>query len=555
MTPPPVSQEMRLANKRLQSGDPRGAENIYRQVLLHYPNDADATHGLGLALFQMDRQNEGIQLIRTAISLNPSNAEYYRNLGVALMSAGQFDEVVVTLSQSPPDVLESPDIHHILGDALAAKKTFEPAAVSYRRAIELGESTGETWNKLGTCLLKVDRHEEAVAAFREAVRLKPDFVQAYVALGHALNLTRHLDEAIAASRTALRLKEELAEAQVNLGVSLYEKGLVDEALAAFERAVAINPEWPCGRYNLAGPLLVKGDYQRGWEEFEWRLRWEDFSSPWRKFEQPRWVGEDLKGKRILLYAEQGLGDTIQFVRYVPMVAQRGGRVILECQEPLFRLLGGVKGAVKLVRRGEELPPFDFHSSLLSLPRVFETNVKTIPASPGYVRVDDELRRKWETRISGRPGLKVGIVWAGTPGHKRDRDRSVGFQQLAPLAAVPGVKLFSLQKGLAAAEAKSAPAGTELVDLSGELTDFAETAAVIANLDLVISVDTSTAHLAGAMGKPVWVMIPFASDWRWMLEREDSPWYPTMRLFRQTEIGHWGDVILKIRDELIALAKR
>jgi len=274
----------------------------------------------------------------------------------------------------------------------------------------------------------------------------------------------------------------------------------------------------------------------------------------RNFTKPQWDGRALEGRTLLLHAEQGLGDAIQFIRYLPLMSQRGGRIIIECYAELQRLFQIMAGRCQIVACGQPLPAFDLHCPLLSLPRVFGTTLSNIPHVVPYLHPDAEEARKWHHRLLWQSRLvNVGLAWMGNPAHKNDRSRSIKLARLAPLGQVPGVRFFSLQKGEAAAETKTPPSGMELVDWTQELKDFADTAGLIANLDLVIAVDTAVVHLAGAMGKPVWTLLPFVPDWRWLLEREDSPWYPTMRLFRQNSWGDWDSVITRVVDAL-SLAK-
>jgi hypothetical protein len=300
-------------------------------------------------------------------------------------------------------------------------------------------------------------------------------------------------------------------------------------------------------WHLAGALLRRCDFDEGWREFEWRWRLRH-SAPRRSFTQPEWDGGDLQGRTILLYCEQGFGDVIQFIRYVPLVAKLGAPVIVPAPSQLARLLQSVPGA--RIVTNDPLPPFDLQLPLLSLPRVFNTGLQTIPAAIPYLHPDPLLVDQWKLKTScPGNGMKVGLAWAGRATHPNDRNRSISLQRLSPLTEINGPVFFSLHKGEPAAQATNPPAGMKLIDLMADVHDFADTAALIANLDLVITVDTAVAHLAGAMGKAVWVLLPFPSDWRWLLNRDDSPWYPTMRLFRQAQPGDWAAPILQIATAL------
>jgi tetratricopeptide (TPR) repeat protein len=346
------------------------------------------------------------------------------------------------------------------------------------------------------------------------------------------------------------LNPTVAEVHNNLGIALAGRGKIDEAITAHRRSIALKPQLAKAHHNLGIALLTRGDFQEGWAEYEWRWKCEGVPRLLRNFSQPQWDGGPLEGRIILLHAEQGFGDAIKFIRYVPLVAQRGGRVIIVCFAELERLFQAMPGAWQIVGPGHALPAFDLHAPLLSLPRILETTLSNIPRAVPYLQADADQATKWKHRLSVYPPcVNVGLVWAGRPTQRNDRNRSVQLARFAPLGQVAGIRFFSLQKGTAAAEAKAPPEGIELVDWTEDLKDFADTAALIANLDIVISVDTAVAHLAGAMGKPIWALLSSVPGWHWMLEREDSPWYPSMRLFRQPSLGDWDSVFKRLAEAL------
>jgi tetratricopeptide (TPR) repeat protein len=350
------------------------------------------------------------------------------------------------------------------------------------------------------------------------------------------------------------LNPELVEAHLNLGVALMAKTDVVPAITSFRRAIDLRPDSAKAHYNLALALLSSGNFREGWTENEWRWLCKGFTTPLRRFTQPLWDGSPLHGRTILLHCEQGFGDSIQFIRYAPLVAERGGRVVLWAPPELLSLMRGVQG-VETVATAEPFPPFDVHCPLLSLPRALDTRLESIPANVPYLFADPVRTARWKDKVvASANGLKIGLAWAGRPTHTNDRNRSIGLKQLAPLAEITGVTFYSLQKGSSAHHAAGAPSGMNLIDLTDELHDFADTAALIENLDMVIAVDTSVAHLAGAMGKRVWVLLPFSADWRWLLNREDNPWYPTMRLFRQKQIGNWDATIIELARALKSQVK-
>jgi TPR repeat/Glycosyltransferase family 9 (heptosyltransferase)/Tetratricopeptide repeat len=360
-----------------------------------------------------------------------------------------------------------------------------------------------------------------------------------------------LDEAIIAYRQAIALKPEYPEAYSNLGNALRDSGRLDEAIISYRQAIALKPNYAEAHGNLATALLLWGDFKSDFKEYEWRWKCANFLSPFRNFAQPRWDGGALETRTLLLYTEQGFGDALQFIRFLPLAAQHGGRIIVLCQTELQRLFRTMPVRCQVIAQNDPVPDFDLHCPVLSLPFIFGTTLGNVPNIVPYLYADGQDAKKWQQRLDDHlPNMKmgkVGLVWAGNL--KPNRNRSMELQCLAPLGQVPGVRFFSLQKGEASAQAKIPPAGMELVDWTDQLTDFADTAAMIADLDLIITIDTAVAHLAGAMGKPVWTMLPFNPDWRWLLEREDSPWYPTMRLFRQSTRGDWDSVIKQVTDAL------
>ena len=331
-----------------------------------------------------------------------------------------------------------------------------------------------------------------------------------------------------------------------MGFVLYGLGELAEAVDCFRRLLALQPESAEAKVNLGLIHLLQGNLAAGWAEYE--HRWEIGVGDERTFLQRKWKGEALKGDRILLYAEQGLGDTMQFIRYVPLVAAHGGDVLLEVQPALRGLLGGMDGASRVISRGEPLPEFAWQCPLMSLPLAFGTRMETIPAEVPYIHPDPARVEVWKQRL-GRRGPRIGLAWAGNPSHPRDRLRSIPLEQLAPLTRVAGTTFYSLQFGAGAEQMKQLSTDVTLIDLGEELKDFANLAAIVANLDLVISIDSSVAHLAGAMGKPVWILLNKGCDWRWFLDREDSPWYPTARLFRQRVPGDWEEVVKRVEQEL------
>jgi tetratricopeptide (TPR) repeat protein len=388
------------------------------------------------------------------------------------------------------------------------------------------------------------RLAEAEAVYRQILAVEPQNARALQLMGVVLHQRGNSAAGSELIRRAIQIDPSSPDFHSNLGVVLADCGQYDEALACYRQAVRLAPYDPDFHWNMAINLLSRGDFREGWDEFEWRLR-----SPGRNlnrgFPQPQWNGSDLTGKTILLHTEGGFGDAIQFIRYVPYVARRGGQIILDCQGELVRLFELLPGVSRVFRRYDALTHFDFQIPLQSLPRVFQTTLANIPADVPYLTAPQQSAQYWKEQLATEPGPKVGLVWAGSHAHSGRRTNSLEI--FAPLAEFPGIRFFSLQKG--PESKRPSPRGLSIVDYTDQMSDFADLAAFIDNLDLVISVDTSVAHLAGAMAKPVWTLVGYALDFRWLRNRLDSPWYPTMRLFRQEKGEKWISVVERVAQEL------
>ncbi len=470
------------------------------------------------------------------------SAVEWLQLGLEHQQNGRLEEAERIYRQVLARNPDHPDALHLLGVLAAQRGRAEAAAALIARAIALNPAAAFYHNNLGNVLQDMGRLTESLLCYEEALRLEPEYVEALVNLGNALNKLDRFGEALSCYLEAQRLRPDYAGLYVNLAHALIDQGLLEEAQGLVEEALRLEPDNAQAHGARSRIWLLKGDFERGLAEYEWR--WVLQPGSRRPFAQPEWDGSSLQGRRILLHAEQGLGDTIQFLRYVPLVQQAGGRVIVECPPRLVELAAGVEGVEQVVASGQPLPEFDLHAPLLSLPRILGTRLETIPARVPYLR--PPAAEDFPELPGGK--LRVGLAWAGNPAHRNDRRRSVPLERLEPLGSVEGVVFFNLQKGPAAEQ--GSPAGLRLEQLPGRWNDLPWLAASVARLDLVISVDTLQAHLAGALGRPVWLLLPFAPDWRWMLGRDDSPWYPTMRLFRQPAPGDWDSVIERVRQELV-----
>ena len=557
------------------------AIDAYRQALSRRPDFPEAANNLGVALAEQKRWAEAIEIYRGALASRPEYVEALSNLGDALRATSKTGEAVEALSKAATLRPDSPEILYNLGITLHADGRAGDAVTAYRKALSLRPDFSDALTNLGNALQDLMQFEEAIGVYRRAIALRPAEPEAHNNLGKALKETGQLPAAIQEYRTAISLRPSYADAHTNLGNALVERGHLDEAIAAYrqalacraedamvlsklayalgqqgrrdeaqeavKKAISVDPASVDAQWNMALALLLRGDFENGWPLYEVRHRVKRMSLD-PEFFETFWDGSDLHGQRILLIAEQGLGDAIQFIRYVPMVAARGGEILVLCQPRLSNLFEGPLGIRQVIPMGQALPPFDVCCPLMSLPHVFHTRQDTIPDAVPYLRPDPKRVTQWSPRLAGRNAPKIGLVWAGNPTYRNDRYRSVQLSALEPLAKVcPDAVLVSLQKGPGASQVPSAPMA--ICDWTDELTDLVDTAALIENLDLVIAVDTAVAHLAGALGKPVWLLVPFAPDWRWQLDRRDSPWYPTMRLFRQRARGDWATPIAEMASEL------
>ena len=468
--------------------------------------------------------------------------------GVECARQGCLEDAVARFRQAIELAPECAEAHSNLGNALREQGRLEEAFLHLNRALECRPDLPEARLNLAVVLEERDDLEEAAELLEGFLRVCPTHPVALNNLGSVLKKLGRLQEARRRLEDALAHEPRFAQAHNNLGAVLEQLGLWDQAEGCYLEALRWNPQSADAHLNLAMVRLLRGDFERGWPEYEWR--WKLRGTRLRDCGRPLWDGSPLEGRTILLQAEQGLGDTLHYVRYAELVQARGGRVVLECPPRLVELLRTVPGVERVISYYDPLPPCEVYAPVASLPGIFRTSLTTIPNRVPYLSVAPELVEAARRRTGEREGRRqIGLVWAGSPHNKNDRNRSIRLRLFAPLAQVSGVAWFSLQRGPQAAELWSAPPGLALTNLERERGSLTETAAAILCLDLVIAVDTMIAHLAGALGRPVWVLQPFAPDYRWLLEREDSPWYPTMRLFRQPAPGPWQPVIERIVEEL------
>jgi tetratricopeptide (TPR) repeat protein len=582
------SSTLALAIQHFRVNQLAEAEQFCRQVLAADPRQVDALHLLGAVLAQQGRMDEAIVCFRAVLRAAPNAAAVHNNLGDALRAQGSLEEAEASFREAirlKPDFVEA---HYNLGvvlgqlgrlpeaqasyrSALSLRPNFVPAHFNlgndlrasgdvagalacYREVLRLAPDHTDAYINLGDVLHGLERFAEAANIFREAQRLRPDSPGIHYNLGNALRELGDSERTLSCYREAIRLKPDFAEVHSNLGRILSDLGRYAEAAASYREALRCRPDLAEAHNNLGICLLRQGNLVEGWREFDWSCG-TGRTGARRHFPQPLWQGESIPDGTILLHEEEGYGDTIQFIRCAALVKQRVGTVLCEAPPPLRRLLPRCPGIDAITSSANPPPAFDVHASLMSLPRIFGTTLASVPAETPYLFADAELTEMWARRLPPRAGLRVGIVWQGNPQtwdrelQRRDKSRSIPLRYYAPLARVPGVQLFSLQKGFGIEQIEQAADRFSMIDLGSQFDDFSDTAAVMKNLDLVISSCTSPAHLAGALGVPIWVALGFTACWRWLLDRDDTPWYPTMRLFRQKSPGDWTGVFERIAEAL------
>src|SRR6185437_10117333 len=488
------------------------AEQLCQRIISADRNHFDAVHVLAVAQAALGKRELALASYDRALALRPNHADVISQRGSVLLALNHHDE----------------------------------ALESYDRALVTRPAFPEAFSNRGIALEKIGRLDEAIASHDRALALRPDFADALYNRGNVLRTLKRYDEAMASYDRAIALRPGYADAHNNRGQLLRELMRYDEALACYDRALAVQPQHVMAHCNAAALRLLLGDFARGWADYEWRWLKDSVILANRMFPQPLWRGEDIAGKTILLHGEQGFGDTIQFCRYVPLVAARGAKVILKVQQPLHALMTGLAGAAQVIVIGSPLPEFDVHCPLLSLPLAFATRLETIPSTHAYLAAPAQHSAHWQTRLAAHRRPRIGLAWSGNAGHERDRERSIGLREILPLLTAEAT-FVSLQKDIRAEDAAVLKQRGDILDLGQELGDFSDTAALMAQLDLIIAVDTSVAHLAGALGKPVWILLTYVPDWRWLLDRNDSPWYPTARLFRQDGARTWDGAIARVRE--------
>lgn len=543
-----------------QSGDVRKAEEGYRKLLQKEPRSGKVWLALGTLCADQGRLVEAVASFRQVAETTPLEPQGHLRLGNALLQMGNHKEAEAAYRRCLEVQPENVDAMVNLGYVLGEQNKSDEAIACYKRARQIAPGVPEIHHNLANMLRELKRYDEALPSYNEAIRLRPEYAKAYVNKGVALASSGSVPDAIICLRKAIEIQPGYAEAHNTLGHALSAMGYITAAIAEFDRAIQLKPDYPDPYWNRSLLWLLLGDFERGWPAVEWR--WKCKHTPQLPpFPFPRWDGHSsLAGKTMLLHAEQGLGDTLHFVRYAPMFKAKGARVIVQCQGVLIPILSTCQGIDELIAWGQPTPTCDYWLPMMSLPGAMKTTLKTIPDKIPYLKADPSLVDHWRKELSHITGFRVGIAWQGSTRHPWDRYRSAPLKLFEQLGRIPGVKLISLQKGTGTEQLLEWPSDIPIIRLSDQIDHggaFTDTSAILKNLDLVVVIDTAIAHLAGALGVPVWMVIHRTPDWRWMLDRDDTPWYPSMRLFRQQAIDAWGPVFNQIAELLKekAAAKR
>ena len=536
----------------LAMGRPDDAVESFSSLLAVKP-DFTQVHLLRAKLLcDIGRHQAALQAIDELLAITPRLAEAWLGRSNILFEAGRYEEALTAAERAialKPSLAEA---WHGRGNALNELRRHDEALAAYEKVLVLNPNSGGAWYGRGNVLNELKRFDDALTAYDKALTFDPNFAQAWVGRGNVLNVLKRLDAALAAFARALALQANLAEAWLGRGNVLLELNRIDEALACYDKAIAIKSDFATAYFNRGRGRLLIGRYSEGWQDYDWRWEARDFLSKRPGLKIPNWQGESLRGHHLLVYSEQGLGDIIQFVRYLPLLLQRECKVTFLTSEKLVRLVGHSIPSLHVVESVQNFQRIDVQAALMSLPHFFKTDLSSVPNQVPYLNAEAKMEKAWQMRIGGH-GFKIGIAWQGNPVGAIDAGRSVPLKEFIQLSKIPEVRLISLQKHVGLDQLADLPEGVKIETLGEDFDSgpdaFIDTAAVMNNLDLIVTCDTSIAHLAGALGRPTWVALKHVPEWRWMVDRDDTPWYPTMRLFRPIERDDWSSAFLKIESSL------
>lgn len=531
------------------------AKGFYERVLSLQPKHFDALQLLGTLSSQTQQYEQAIAFLTRAIAINANESFCHSNLGNAFKSLGRFDDALKSYNQAIALKADNVEAYNNRGSVLQEMQRLDEALLSLNQAIAIKPDYAEAFYNRGNVLKAQAKLAVALESYVQAIAIRPSYMEVYINQGFALHELGRLEAALASFDEAIKLNPNSAKAFAGRGLALQGLLRMNEAVSSFQQAIALDAGFVTARWNLAIAQLLNGDLNHGWQGYE--LRWVEPEvrkaiQP-RSFNEPLWLGESsLQGKTILLYAEQGFGDTLQFCRYVALVADLGAQVILQVQRPLLSLLQSLQGVSQLLAQGDVLPAFDVQCPLMSLPLAFKTHLGSIPSASRYIMPEPAKVAAWQQRLGARTKPRVGLVWSGNVAHANDQNRSLTLSQLLPYLPAH-CDYVSLQKEVRVHDQAVLNGHAEFKHFGTDLRDFTDTAALCELMDMVVSVDTSVAHLASAMGKPTKILLPYCPDWRWMLGRTDSPWYPSVQLYRQTQFGDWHEVLTQLKADLFDLA--
>ena len=529
------------------------ALHYFDAALTINPNFAPLHNNRGNALQDLKRFDEALQSYDLAIEQKPDYAEAYYNRGISFHNLKRFDEEIKSYNRVIELIPNYAEAYNNRGNALKELERYDVALQDYDKAIQLIPNYAEAYNNRGDALQELERYDEALQDYDKAIQLKPDFNEAYSNRGTVLLDLKRFDEALKDYDKAIQLKPNDAKVYNNRGNALKDLKRFDEALKDYDKAIQLKPDYPAANWNKSLLKLLLGEYEEGWQLYESRKDTKKTKDNHPKFPVPLWLGDaSIEDQTLLVHSEQGLGDTLQFCRYLTMLQSfKPKEIIFHVEKRLMSLLSSLDHEITLIAKDKPLPSFDCYCPLLSLPLAFKTTLETIPANISYLKVDNVKNKYWQDRLGQQTKPRIGLVWSGSTAHKNDHNRSLKLQQLSSLFELP-FEFHSLQKDIRDGDKQILQAYKNLEQHQGDLHDFSDTAALVNQMDLIISVDTSVAHLTGALGKKVWILLPFIPDFRWLLDRDDSPWYPTAKLFRQPQIGDWDSVMQQLIIELNTL---
>ena len=537
----PIDQQLQQAYALHQQGNLNDAEIIYKEVLHAHPLHFETLLLLGSLSAQKKDHWQAVKLLTQALEINPKHPDCFNNLAIAMKELHFYDDALVIIQQAIALNPQNADSYNNQGNILKALKRYDEAILSFDQAITLNPRYGQAYSNRGLTRREQGLLEEALLNYDQALAISPKNADAYFYKGGVLQEREQFDEALDHYKKALELKPDYAEAYCNIGLIKKDLNLLDEAIESYKKALSINPESADAHWNLSLCYLLDGNFLDGWKEYEWRWQLESFKAIKMHFSQPLWLGEEsLQGKTIFIYAEQGFGDTIQFCRYVPLIADLGAKVILGVQKPLIPLLENLRGVTQIIEQGDTWPLFDFHCPFMSLPLAFKTELNSIPSSSGYLEASAEKLIEWRMRLGTKTKPRIGLVWSGNPLHKNDRNRSIKLKELISFLPTK-YEYICLQNEIRDEDQMTLSDHPEIKQYCELINDFSDTAALCTLMDQIISVDTSVAHLAGALGVKTLLLLPQISDFRWLLEREDSPWYASMNVIRQNQSKKWGSM--------------